>query len=185
MALHAHSVIRLFSIAICFGCLWPMTAVHAGDMIETTGTVLSIALPVAAGGLTYDKDDGRGRMQLAEALATTVGVTYGLKYTVDETRPNGGAHSFPSAHTSVSFAAADFIERRYGWDYGIPAYLAAGFVGYSRVEAKAHYTHDVLAGAAIGILSNAVFTTRFNGHGMKVSATMAGGGYGLQVIGNW
>ena len=177
--------VNAFFLAVCLSLALPMGTAKASDVIETSGTVLSIALPAAAGGLTYDKDDARGRIQLAEVLASTLGVTYGLKYTVDETRPNGGAHSFPSGHTSVSFAAADFIERRYGWDYGIPAYVAAGFVGYSRVEAKAHYTRDVLAGAAIGILANAVFTTPFSGRSMKVSATAAGDGYGVQIIGSW
>jgi membrane-associated phospholipid phosphatase len=179
------SFIKAAFVAICMSLIWPINKANAGDVIETSGTVLAVALTVAAGGLTYDKQDASGRLQLVEALAATAGVTYGLKYSIDETRPNGGAHSFPSGHTSVSFAAADFIERRYGWDYGIPAYLAASFVGYSRVEAKAHYTHDVLAGAAIGILSNALFTTRFNGGGMKVSGMTAGDGYGMRLSCAW
>ncbi|MGB3398652.1 MAG: phosphatase PAP2 family protein, partial [Candidatus Deferrimicrobiaceae bacterium] len=43
----------------------------------------------------------------------------------------------------------------------IPAYLAAAFVGYSRVEADEHWTKDVLAGAAIGIVSGFIFTSRY------------------------
>lgn len=42
----------------------------------------------------------------------------------------------------------------YGWSWGVPAYLAASFVGFTRVQSDEHYTHDVLVGAAIGILSN-------------------------------
>ncbi len=45
------------------------------------------------------------------------------------------------------------MRKRYGWDYGIPAYAAASFVGYSRVESGKHYAHDVVAGAAIGIIA--------------------------------
>ncbi|NTV01826.1 MAG: phosphatase PAP2 family protein [Chlorobiaceae bacterium] len=165
--------------------VWPAGGANASGVIETSGTVLSVALPVVAGGLTVSKEDAPGRLQLVQALATTVGVTYGLKYTVHETRPNGGEHSFPSAHTSVSFAAADFIGRRYGWDYGIPAYLAAGYVGYTRVEAKAHYTRDVLAGAAIGILGSALFTTPFGGGGMKVSAMPTGEGVAMRLSCTW
>ncbi len=34
----------------------------------------------------------------------------------------------------------------------VPAYAAASFVAYSRVESREHYPHDVVAGAGIGIL---------------------------------
>lgn len=39
------------------------------------------------------------------------------------------------------------MRKRYGWKYGIPAYVAATFVAVSRVESKEHYVQDVLAGA--------------------------------------
>lgn len=149
------------------GCI--VSEVNAGDFIENTGTVLSVALPLVAGAMSLSKDDVPGRNQLAEVLTFTVGTTYGLKYAIDAKRPNGGDHSFPSAHTSVSVAASDFIGRRYGWNYGVPAYLAAGFVGYSRVDAKAHHRYDVLAGAAIGILGNLLFTTHLQDGGTKLS----------------
>ncbi len=96
-------------------------------------------------------------------MALTAAVTYGLKYTISESAPNGDSHSFPSAHTSLSFTSAEFLRKRYGWEYGIPAYVAATFVAVSRVEAKDHYTHDVLAGAAIGIASGYLFTRPYKG----------------------
>jgi membrane-associated phospholipid phosphatase len=40
----------------------------------------------------------------------------------------------------------------------VPAYAVATFVAYSRVESKRHWTSDVIAGGAIGIASNLVFT---------------------------
>jgi len=82
-------------------------------------------------------------LQLAESIGVTLGVTYSLKYAVDETRPNGGNQSFPSAHTSISFSAAEFMRKRLWLEYGIPAYALASFVAYSRVEAREHYAHDV------------------------------------------
>ncbi len=69
--------------------------------------------------------------------------------------------SFPSGHASAAFSGASFIQKRYGWQYGIPAYLAASFVGYSRVEADQHYVEDVLAGAAIGIISTFIFADSY------------------------
>ena len=79
---------------------------------------------------------------------------------VDAKRPNGGTRSFPSGHTSFSFAGAEFIRKEYGWGWGTPALLVAGFVGWSRVQADQHYTRDVLAGAAIGVLANHDFWRR-------------------------
>jgi hypothetical protein len=54
----------------------------------------------------------------------------------------------------MAFAGAEFIRKQYGWGWGAPSYLAASYVGWSRVETHNHWTRDVLAGAAIGILSN-------------------------------
>jgi membrane-associated phospholipid phosphatase len=66
-----------------------------------------------------------------------------LKYSVPRERPEG---SDTSGHTSAAFSGATFIHRRYGWKYGIPAYLAVAFVGWSRVESGKHYSDDVLRG---------------------------------------
>lgn len=78
-------------------------------------------------------------------------MTDALKHTVREERPDGSDHkSFPSGHTSQSFAAAGTLHKRYGWEIGIPAHAVAAFVGVARVKARKHYVHDVLVGAAIG-----------------------------------
>jgi membrane-associated phospholipid phosphatase len=173
----------LFWSVLGFSGVTASSEAWAGDFIESAGTVLSVALPATAGGMTVGFGDRDGTGQFLEATAMTVGVTYGLKYTISEERPNGRKHSFPSAHTSVSFVAADFLRKRYGLEYGIPAYLAAGFVGYSRVEAKEHHVHDVLAGAAIGLLSNALFTTSRDGWRVQASAT--DGVYGIGLSRAW
>ena len=157
--------------------------VRADDGIETAGNILTIALPVAAAGLTLGLWDGQGALELGESAALTLGISYGLKYTIDETRPNGESYSFPSNHTSISFASAEFIRKRYGWEYGIPAYIAATFVGYSRVESKEHYTHDVIAGAAIGIGSSYLFTQPYKGWQIKPEIDHAY--YGIRLSRSW
>lgn len=162
-----------------------ISELHAGDFVETSGTAMTVALPIIAGGLTLRHDDAEGRKQLSEAMAVTLGTAFGLKYSVDATRPNGEKHSFPSAHTAVSFAAADFIGRRYGWNYGVPACLAAGYVGYSRVEAKEHHRYDVLAGAAIGVLGNVLFTSRFNDGDTKIAVSPLEDGAAFRVSCTW
>ncbi|MCX5816284.1 MAG: phosphatase PAP2 family protein [Proteobacteria bacterium] len=154
--------LRALVIGMLF-CLVTGTGVHSGNSIEAAGEVLTLLLPATAAGLTAGFKDGQGALQLVESVALTAAITYGLKYTVTESAPNGDSHSFPSAHTSLSFSSAEFLRKRYGWGYGIPAYAAATFVAVSRVEAKDHYTHDVLAGAAIGIASSYLFTRPYKG----------------------
>ena len=123
---------------------------YAGSDIQRAGDVLTFVLPAAAGGLVLGNKDKAGALQFAESAALALGATFLLKYTVQEKRPNGQDNlSLPSAHTSVSFTSAEFIRKRYGWQFGIPAYAAASFVAYSRVESRDHFAHDVIAGAAI------------------------------------
>ena len=176
--------------------LWvcSVLGIRAADSIQTAGDILQFVLPAAAGGLTlaYPGSEGTGKVddflgraedglglgwrdtqgtvQFAESVGLTLGTTYLLKYAVDERRPNGGSQSFPSGHASISFSAAEFMRKRYGWEYGIPAYGLASFVAYSRVEAREHYPHDVIAGAAIGILSSYIFTTPYRGWTLQLDA---------------
>lgn len=88
------------------------------------------------------------------SFGRTLVMTYGLKYAINAERPNGKGHSFPSGHTSTSFMGAEFIRKHCGNWWGVPAYAAAGWVGWTRVDSKNHYWRDVIAGAAIGIASN-------------------------------
>jgi membrane-associated phospholipid phosphatase len=157
--------------------------VQAADSIETAGDVFAVALPAAAAGLTLGFRDAPGAWQLGKSIPLTLGVTYGLKYSIDEKRPNGNNQSFPSAHTSISFASAEFVRKRYGWEFGIPAYAAATFVAYSRVESKQHYTRDVIAGAAIGIGSSYLFTRPYKG--WHVQLDVAHTSCGIRLSRNW
>ena len=136
-------------------------------------------IPALAYGTTFYLDDKEGRSQFYKSFFTNLGVTYGLKLSVDKKRPNGGDQSFPSGHTSAAFQGAAFIQRRYGWKYGIPAYIGAAFVGYSRVESDNHYPEDVVAGAAIGVISSFYFTTPYKG--ITISPFADKGYYGLEL----
>jgi membrane-associated phospholipid phosphatase len=79
-------------------------------------------------------------------------VTSGLKYAVQEERPNGSSKkdSFPSAHAASAFAFASYVGCRHSLPWGIAAYSLATFVAASRLNDNAHYVHDVVAGATIG-----------------------------------
>jgi membrane-associated phospholipid phosphatase len=173
--------ILVIAVLVCFVC---SGTVHAGSGVETAGDVLTAALPAAAGWLMLENRDGTGAWQFAGAAALTLGATYLLKYTISEERPNHeDHHSFPSAHTSVSFSSAEFIRKRYGWEYGIPAYAAASFVAYSRVDSREHYAHDVIAGAAIGIASSYLLTRPYMGLALHAEADR--GYYGIRLSRDW
>ncbi len=93
-----------------------------------------------------------GNLLRAQVVAQTV--THAIKYSVRRMRPDGSTrNSFPSGHTSVSFASATVLQREFGWKAGLPAYAVASYIGWSRVEHKRHFASDVLFGAAIGLMS--------------------------------
>lgn len=104
--------------------------------------------------LDWNRMNGAPRHDFLLAFGRMEAVTYALKYSIDADRPNGNPHSFPSGHTSASFMGAEFIRKEYGWWAGAPAYLAASYVGWTRQQSRNHYSRDVFAGAAIGVLSN-------------------------------
>lgn len=130
--------------------------------VKISTDVFAIALPAAALTGVLMQKDWKGLVQGVETAAVTAGVTYLLKYTVKEKRPDySDRHSFPSGHTSVSFATAAFLQRRYGWVVGAPAYALSAYVGWGRIYSKKHHYWDVLAGAAIGAGSAYIFTRPF------------------------
>lgn len=126
----------------------PLTSMQ--ENIRTVGTGVAIALPLAAAGITVLKHDRPGFLRLAVESALTVGTVYALKNIVREQRPDGSDwHSFPSGTTAVAASGSSFLWRRYGWEYGLPAFALSQFVSYSRVQAKEHHWYDTLASSAI------------------------------------
>lgn len=172
-----------FTLLFILASLAAVFSVEASDAIQSTGQILQFILPAAAIGSSAWHRDGDGLIEFGESAATTLAATYGLKYAVNEKRPNGGSHSFPSGHTSISFASAEYLRKRYGWEYGVPAYAAASFVAYSRVESREHHPQDVIAGAGIGILSSYLFTKPF--HGWKADLEGTSTFLGLRFSHDW
>lgn len=136
---------------------YPLSSSQKGVKVSTD--VLLVAMPLATFTGVLIEQDWKGLVQGAYTAAATVGATMILKYSVKEWRPDhSNRHSFPSGHTSTTFATAAFVQRRYGWKFGAPAYALATYVGWGRVYAKKHHWWDVLAGAAIGAGSAYIFT---------------------------
>lgn len=94
-------------------------------------------------------------MAIYKILWSYIRATYVLKYAINKRRPDGSTDgkAFPSGHTAVSFSEASFLQRRYGWEYGIPAYAVAGLVAYTRIEGidDRHDGWDILGGIVVGV----------------------------------
>jgi len=177
-------------------------AAHGMDR-QTTTTLSNPRAGFLAGGETL----GSARFQLGGALAAfavghaignakvaAVGadlvranivsqtLTGAVKFAARRERPDGTEFSFPSGHTSVTFATATVLQRHFGWKAGVPAYAMASYVAASRIHDKRHFLSDVAFGAAIGVVSG--WTTVTIGQGqarMTVApiATPGGGGIGF------
>lgn len=167
----------LFLVSVLWVSILP--AMSQGRKAVETSTDIAMFAPAAVGaGAALIKGDYKGLLQLGEALAVQVTVCYGLKYTVKKQRPDGSDyHAFPSNHTGFSFAGATFLMKRYGWQWGVPAYLLSGYVAWGRIYARRHDVWDVLAGAAIGVGSGFLFTRPFaKKHDLVVSPTVTAEG---------
>jgi membrane-associated phospholipid phosphatase len=135
-------------------------------------------------------------MGLAQLL-----LTIPLKVVVGRSRPSAnlgthdfhplnGGQSFPSGHTTQAFALASVIAEHADtpWVSGV-SYGLASLVGLARVEQRAHFLSDVVAGGLIGtFVGKSVVaynrTLRAEAHS-KVSVSFAPtfqpGGYGLSL----
>ncbi|MDL2277884.1 phosphatase PAP2 family protein, partial [Parabacteroides sp. OttesenSCG-928-G07] len=126
---------------------------------RVVGDILMLTLPAADLAITLVNRDWEGLAQGSLSGVTAVSSTFLLKSIIDKQRPDKSDYnSFPSMHSAISFAGAAFLQRRYGWKWGAPAYAVAAYVGWSRVYGKKHDWWDVVAGAAIGIGSVYAFT---------------------------
>jgi membrane-associated phospholipid phosphatase len=116
----------------------------------------------AIGRLTHRPEVAIFGSELFRAQVLNGAITAGVKLAVQRTRPDSGPYSFPSGHSSATFATATVIEHEFGWKAGLAAYGVAAYVAASRLTENQHFTSDVIFGAAIGIVSAHAVTL---GHG--------------------
>ena len=136
-------------------------ASYAG--IEEIGNYMQVILPAYAFGMSMNEQDWDGAKQFVYSFASMQATVYGLKAVVDEPRPNGSnKNSFPSGHTAAAFSGATFIHKRYGIKRAVIPYAMATLTGFSRIDARMHYFHDVVAGAAIGGLFTWAFVSKYD-----------------------
>lgn len=121
-------------------------------------------LPVATLAYTAILRDFTGFKQQAIGWVAVVASTYAIKYGLHSLAPSsptiqslskrpdndGKFEGFPSGHSSSAFAAAGFMQKRYGVRLGLPTALVASFVGFSRIHADRHTLVQVICGGLLG-----------------------------------
>ena len=140
--------------------------------VELSGDILEVGIPLTALASTFIwNDNHQGKYQFINSMGTSVILTHIIKIVINKPRPNGSEQSFPSGHTSAAFTGAAFLERRHGWKVGIPAYLLASYVGWTRINANKHDVWDVIGGAIIGIGTSYLFTKPYNKEKIQLSVS--------------
>lgn len=131
-----------------------------------------------------------GRAVLVFIVTATSGIaSQVLKHLIGRTRPRlldkvGPFHfdpfsftstqaSFPSGHTITAFAVAWTLALLLP-KWRIPLFLLAILVGVSRTIVGAHYPADVLAGAAVGLVSAWLTARAFAGRRLVLEFTSEG-----------
>jgi len=125
------------------------------DYLQYAPAALAFSLTAAGVRGTYSTK----RAVVSYVLSSLImaGLTNTLKYTCKVERPDGSArNSFPSGHTANAFMNASFLDHQYGsrsLGYSMFGYTTATVTAMTRVFNNRHWVPDILAGAAIGLLS--------------------------------
>ena len=139
---------------------WKFVSNHAIYMSAATPLAL-----MAVGLLNHDQKLKQTAFNTGIALVGNTAITMFVKNTVQRQRPfvtyankivlqgktSPTDYSFPSGHTSTTFAVATSISMAYPkWYVIAPTFAFAGATAYSRMYRGAHYPSDVLCGIIVG-----------------------------------
>ncbi len=114
--------------------------------------------------LVFKKTRKAGVISLIALLCSLIVNNFILKNIVARPRPydavseliciieNQSDFSFPSGHSASSFAAGITFLRFLPKMFGIPAFILAVLISFSRLYVGVHYPSDVIAGVISGVL---------------------------------
>ena len=135
--------------------------------ISHSGVILPVGVPTAMGIYALIQKNQallKDAIYIGTSVIEALGLTYGLKYTIDRQRPYEkypdkirpiepeDSPSFPSGHTTAAFSLATSLSITYPkWYVIAPSAIWACGVGLARINQGVHYPSDVLTGAAIGV----------------------------------
>lgn len=147
-------IAKVFQVCAIMAALALHPSAAAGYTPNLVATdILTAAVPLTGLAVAYFTDDTEGEKEWMRNTGISLVTTTTLRIAFNQTslgqRPNGRRYGFPSGHEAFVMSGAAFLGERYGWKWGVPAYLAAGYVGYVRVHEDKHHSRDVIASAAL------------------------------------
>ncbi len=157
-----------------------------GKYIGETATLAGASLAIYATGRLRDTPKvSHIGMDLIRALVVDEAITQTLKYSARRQRPDlSDRHSFPSGHSSATFAVATVLERHIHWRMSVPAYVFASYVAMSRLHENKHFASDVAFGAAVGIIAGRT-VTQPGSDKYALAVAPIRGGIGVQFATDW
>ena len=149
---------------------WMAVTSNAGDWIGEGSRLVAVSVVLLIVGWIFSKPTFKAAgMETLIAHGIAALVSNGLKHLLGRPRPKfvhsgewqftpswaSGLDSFPSGHTTASFAVATVLAKRF------PAFSplcvsVAVFVALSRVLRGSHFPTDVFGGAVFGVLSGSL-----------------------------
>lgn len=127
------------------------TAGNGPDVVATD--ILTAVVPLTGLAVAYFTDDREGEKEWLRNTGVNQVLISALRLGFNETslgeRPNGHPYGFPSGHQAFIMSGATFLGERYGWKWGTPAYMAAAYVAYVRVDEDKHHWRDILASSVL------------------------------------
>ena len=133
--------------------------------LSTSFKYVELGIPAGlfiGGVASGDKEMRQNALYVGSSTVVSIGLTLLAKHLVKRPRPfikniniipvyRPTSTSFPSGHTSSTFAPATALSIAYPkWYVIAPSFLWSGAVGYSRMYLGVHYPTDVAAGAILG-----------------------------------
>lgn len=151
---------------------WMAFTSDTGDWIGQGWRLAAVSLLLLIGAWAFEKPTVKivaVQSLIAHGIAALL--ANGMKHLVGRPRPKfvhagdwhmslswaSGLDSFPSGHSTASFAVATVLAKRFPL-FGPLCIAIALFVALSRVLRGSHFPTDVLGGAVIGILSGFIVT---------------------------
>lgn len=149
---------------------WMAFTSNAGDWIGEGSHLISLSVILLAAGWLFSQPTFKAAgLQTLIAHGIAALVSNGLKHLLGRPRPkfvhsgewqfspswSSGLDSFPSGHTTASFAVATVLAKRFP-AVGLLCFGVAAFVGLSRVLRGSHFPTDVMGGAVAGVVSGSL-----------------------------
>lgn len=149
---------------------WMAFTSNAGDWIGEGSHLIAVSVALLVVGWLFSKPTFTSAgIQSLIAHGIAAAVSNGLKHLMGRPRPKfvhsgewqfspswtSGLDSFPSGHTTASFAVATVLAKRFP-AVGPLCFGVAAFVALSRVLRGSHFPTDVFGGAVFGIVSGSL-----------------------------